>query len=66
MFNKTQYKVLIQQYMKDHDNMDFETAEKMFNKILIQQYMDEFNVSYTKAIHLISIDQILDYNISIY
>ena len=43
MFNKTQYKVLI------------------------QEYMDKYNVSYTTALQLMSIDQITDhFNISMY
>jgi len=72
MFDKTQYKELIQKYMEKHNvsyikaiyDMELETAEKMFGKMMIVQCMEKHKVSYTKAMHLLAIDQISDYNIS--
>jgi hypothetical protein len=40
--------------------------DKTQYKVLIEQYMETYQVSYTSAIHLMSMDQITDdYNISI-
>ena len=41
--------------------------DKTRYKVLIQQYMDKYNVSYTAATHLMAMDQITDhFNISMY
>ena len=40
--------------------------DKSQYKTLLQQYMDKYNVSYTSAIHLMALDLVSDYNISIY
>ncbi len=73
MFSKTQYKVLIQQYMEKHNvsyikalyDMDLETAEKMFAKIHIYEYMEKHGVSYTTAVQLMATEEISQYNLSI-
>ena len=41
--------------------------DKTQYKVLIEQYMETYQVSYTSAIHLMSMDQITEhFNISMY
>ncbi len=68
-----EYKKVLQIYMAKHDlpmmesinEMDFETAEKIFAKLHIYEYMELHGVSYTKAVQLMATDEITQYNLSI-
>ena len=69
MFNSEQYKKLVKIYMDKHNvsyikainEMDLKTAEKLFNKLKIDEYMEQHNVSYVEAQKLIDIEQINEY-----
>ena len=61
MFNKTQYKLLIEEYMDKYD-VTYTTAKQLICIHQIKQYMREKQVSYEMA--CISDDIINNYNIS--
>ena len=61
MFNKTQYKLLIEEYMDKYD-ITYTSAKKLICDRQIKQYMREKQVSYEIA--CISYDIINNYNIS--
>jgi Mn-containing catalase len=52
-------------YIKALYDMDLETAEKMFAKIHIYEYMEKHGVSYTTAVQLMATEEISQYNLSI-
>ena len=68
-----EYKKVLQVYMAKHDlpmmesinEMDFETAEKIFAKLHIYEYMEKHGVSYTTAVQLMATEEISQYNLSI-
>jgi hypothetical protein len=75
MFDFTQYKELLKLYMHKHnvsykvaiDDMDLETAEKLFYKLMIYEYMELYGVSYTKAMQLLAVENVSGFNnISMY
>ena len=61
MFNKTQYKLLIEEYMDKYD-VTYTTAKQLICIHRIKQYMREKQVSYEMA--CIADDIINNYNIS--
>jgi len=61
MFNKTQYKLLIEEYMDKYD-VTYTTAKQLICIHQIKQYMREKQVSYEMA--CIADDIINNYNIS--
>ena len=48
MFNKTEYKLLIQQYMEKY-NISYTTAKQFITIDKIKNYMDKNEVSYAEA-----------------
>ncbi len=59
MFDKTQYKLLIQEYMDKHD-VSYTQAKQMITVDQIKEYMEKENVSYIVAALAIN-----NYNISL-
>ena len=72
MFDFTQYKELLKLYMHKHnvsykvaiDDMDLATAEKLYHKLMIYEYMELHEVSYTKAMQLMAMEKVSGFNIS--
>ena len=61
MYNKTPYKLLIEEYMDKYD-ISYTTAKQLICQHTIKKYMQEMNVSYEIA--AIQSDIINYYNIS--
>ncbi len=62
MFNKTQYKLLIEKYMDKYD-ITFTTAKQLIFQHQLKKYMQDMKISYRMAI--LEHDIINNYNISI-
>ncbi len=62
MFNKTQYKLLIEQYIDKYD-VTYTTAKQLIFQHKLKKYMQVLNISYRMAI--LEHDIINNYNVSI-